>query len=48
VVARNEGKLLVITFSNKETSLDIVKLELEEFAKKQQDNQLKKFIPKKR
>jgi hypothetical protein len=34
VVARNEGKLLVIALSNQETPLGMVKLELEEFAKK--------------
>jgi len=34
VVARNEGKLLVIAFSNPETPLGMVKLELEELAKK--------------
>jgi predicted regulator of Ras-like GTPase activity (Roadblock/LC7/MglB family) len=34
VVARNEGKLLVMTFSNPETPLGMVKLELEELAKK--------------
>jgi predicted regulator of Ras-like GTPase activity (Roadblock/LC7/MglB family) len=34
IVARNEGNVLVIAFSSPETPLGMVKLELEEFAKK--------------
>ena len=34
IIARNEGNVLVIAFSSPETPLGMVKLELEEFAKK--------------
>ncbi len=34
IVARNEGNVLVIAFSSPETPLGMVKMELEEFAKK--------------
>ena len=34
IIARNEGNVLVIAFSSLETPLGMVKLELEEFAKK--------------
>lgn len=37
IVARNEGNVLLIAFSDKETALGMVKLEIEEFAKKIKD-----------
>lgn len=37
IVARNEGNVLLIAFSNKETPLGMVKFETEEFAKRIKD-----------